>query len=312
MSEQLTFPIKIERTGSGSNLIEIRTTGTQATKYSTLADIILGTIGDHNRQTLQFERAPEFNGDDLCLAFSNTGSAFPEISLGQNNEYLIPNALTQESRLSLQIILRENGTAKASSNILEFALRPAITPGTAPIEPIPDPVQELIGAAFTGVSLEDDEYQFSNKSGTVVATVQAVGGGGGGGIQSIVAGDGIEVDSTDAENPEVSVSEATLDKIAGKLDKVTSTTTTQQVYVKTAAGEQTMLPTAEKPAHGHIPKWSANGELQTNNATSAGHAVNLRQLTAVDEAASAAIQAIQEELIGVSIVQEDSLDLIGG
>ena len=177
----LTFPIKVERTGPGSNLLTIRTTGSRPVEYSTLADIVLGTIGDHNRQTLQFERDPAFESDNLCLVFSNAGSAFPEQSLGQNNEYLIPNALTQESRLSLQIILRENGTDKASSNTLKFALRPAITPGTAPIEPIPDPVQELIGAAFTGVSLEDDEYKFSNKGGAVVATVPAVGGGVGGG-----------------------------------------------------------------------------------------------------------------------------------
>jgi len=178
----LIFPIKIEKSGAGTNLLTIRAAGSKAMQLPSPADIILGTVGDHNRQTLQFERDPEFDGDDLCLAFSNALGAFPEISLGQGSEYLIPNALTQNDSLLMQVILREgDGTAKASSNILEFVLRPAITPGETPIEPIPDPVQELIGAAFTGVSFEDNEYQFSNKGGAVVAAIPAVGGGSGGG-----------------------------------------------------------------------------------------------------------------------------------
>jgi len=142
----LTFPIKVEKSGPGGNLLTIHT-----------ADLILGTVGDHNRQTLVFQRDPAFEGDDLCLVFTSTGKAFPEISLGQGNEYLVPNALTQEKQVSLQLIFRKEGAAKASSNILDFALRPAIAPGNSPIEPLPDPLRELIGILSERVNALSEE-----------------------------------------------------------------------------------------------------------------------------------------------------------
>ena len=111
--------------------------------------------------------------------FCRGEGAFPEQSLGHGNSFEIPNSLTQEDQLFLQIVLREGTISKASSNILEFFLRPSASAGTTPIEPLPEPVQELISADFTGVSVADNKYQFTNKAGIVVGSVPAGGGGGG-------------------------------------------------------------------------------------------------------------------------------------
>ena len=112
--------------------------------------VVLGTQGDNLAQEFVFERNLEYANDDLVLAFKNSRESFGEINLGSGNTYQIPNALTQLRELSMQVIIKSGDQIKASSNTIDFELRKAITPGSSPVETIPNPVKELEEQAMVG------------------------------------------------------------------------------------------------------------------------------------------------------------------
>jgi len=140
--------------------------------------VVLGTQGDNLAQEFVFERNLEYANDDLVLAFKNSRESFGEINLGSGNTYQIPNALTQLRELSMQVIIKSGDQIKASSNTIDFELRKAITPGSSPVETIPNPVKELEEQAIVSQTLDGGDLVSQNIRGEECSRVSLPVGGG--------------------------------------------------------------------------------------------------------------------------------------
>lgn len=79
---------------------------------------------------------------------------------------------------------------------------------------------------------------------------------------------------------------ATKEDVDTKLDKVTTTTSANQAYVKNIDGSQGMIPIVQGVSGDSIPRRLADGRLQAKAGTSNDDVVNKKQL---DDAIAAAI-----------------------
>ena len=130
----------------------------------------LGTQYEHNVSRFVFVRDCLFKDHNLILVpVTSRGPTWrdvelPLINITTENLYVIPDFLTQGTILKLQVILQQGGS-QLRSNIIEFALRPAL----------PKPGQsvfgDLLAKAFAEVELVDGELIFKNMLGEELARI---------------------------------------------------------------------------------------------------------------------------------------------
>ena len=139
---------------------------------------------DGEAQKFVFTRPPDLANKSLFLYFTPKGDETKTVNIGTANEYEITNALTQTTRLSLQVAFREGSGFRKGANSLSFSLTASAKNGETP-EPIPDPVAGLISKAVTGGRFDVDESNLilSNMAGVDVGSIPIPSGGGGSGGQ---------------------------------------------------------------------------------------------------------------------------------
>lgn len=108
------------------------------------------------------------------------------------------------------------------------------------------------------------------------------------------------VDNTSDKNKPVSTAQQTA--IDAKLDKVTTTTTSRQAYVKNADGSQGMVDITITAADSSMMQRDASGRSYVNNAVQPKHIVNLQQMN--DAIATAQPYHIEISGIGTNITLE--------
>lgn len=130
---------------------------------------------DHMAQTLDITRSPALNDYDLSLLFDGYGP----ITIGTANTYTIPNALTQNTLLALQVALRRGDEYREGANKLLFQLRTGIDGSGPPVEPLSDDLSELSSHAHFGEIGKRGNYaDFRNMVGDVIDSLYIGGGGG--------------------------------------------------------------------------------------------------------------------------------------
>ena len=138
----------------------------------------VGTQYDHVAYALHFERPEGYEGDELKLIFNGD---FAPVSLGTDNDYPLPDALTQKTTIELQISLTRDGQI-THSNSLTFKLKASIPAGKTLIAPLPK-MDALLAESLTTANPVGNSLVFKNLAGTVRAEVdmsQFFGDGGGG------------------------------------------------------------------------------------------------------------------------------------
>ena len=167
---------------------------------------IAGTQYDHNIQVLEFASSTELADYDLHLLFRDMSGAEFRVNIGQKNEYMIPNALTQTTELSLHIELRKGSDSRVGANELKFRYQSSRSGGETP-EPIPDPVADLIAGAATGGTYDTEagSFVFTNLQGDETFNIPFSGGSGGDisspDISKILVMDRIDYDALPEKSP---------------------------------------------------------------------------------------------------------------
>ncbi len=151
----------------------------------------LGSQYDNFAKKLVFEAPRGWEGDALVLFFRDSKSVYEPLDIGLGRVFPVPDGLTGDTRLTMQIAFRHDG-ALTHSDQLEFTLRPSMPSGQAPSAPWPRPVDELIAGAFVSVKYEGDTLSFFNSAGDRVGSVTVTGG----------AARNVTVSESEPESPE--------------------------------------------------------------------------------------------------------------
>ena len=132
-----------------------------------------GTQYENNVSRFVFVRDCLFKDHNLILAaVTSRGPTWrdvelPLVNITTENQYTIPDFMTQGTTLKLQLILQQGGS-QLRSNVLEFDLRPAL----------PKPGQSVFGdllvKAFAEVEMDGNELVFKNMLGEQLARVSLV------------------------------------------------------------------------------------------------------------------------------------------
>ena len=93
---------------------------------------IVGSQYDHNAQRLLIARPQGFDALNLWLHFRDDLGREASVDIEQDNEYLLPNSLTQTMGLRLQVAFQEGDVFRESANVLLMKFHPAIRGGSTP------------------------------------------------------------------------------------------------------------------------------------------------------------------------------------
>ena len=160
--EPYNLIISIEKTYDGKIVIS-RQTDEIITQY------------DSNVQNLRFDFLPNLNNAEIYLVFSDTNETYYPQKLGVEKKYLITNALTQCTKLFLQIYCVFDGIATHYSNTIEFDLQPSIRGIGAPVIPVPNTIEELARNGFANAIFTDQKLTFFNVSNNEIKTLDMKG-----------------------------------------------------------------------------------------------------------------------------------------
>ena len=154
---------------------------------------------DHEAQEFVLTRPEGLANYAMHLYLTTKDGELFEVNIGTANNYVITNALTQTTRLSLQIAFKKGSDTRKGANSLSFSLTASAKNGETP-EPIPDLLADLAENAVTDGRFDAVESNLilSNMVGSDVATIHIPSGGGGGiyspEINSIRVMDKVEYD----------------------------------------------------------------------------------------------------------------------
>ncbi len=133
----------------------------------------LGTQFDNLARQIHFLRPAQHAADELLLYFADKDLApFAPITLGTDNTYTVPNALTQSTQLHLQAAFVRQGVEITRTNDIVLTLRLSPTRGDAPT-PLPDPLVQLMARALCDVETAAGTLTLKNMAGSTVATLTA-------------------------------------------------------------------------------------------------------------------------------------------
>ena len=93
---------------------------------------IVGSRYDHNAQRFVFSRPEGFDALNLWLHFRDDLGREASVDTRLENEYLLPNSLTQTAGLRLQVAFQEGDVFRESANMLLMKFHPAIRGGSTP------------------------------------------------------------------------------------------------------------------------------------------------------------------------------------
>ena len=93
---------------------------------------IVGSQYDHNAQRLLIARPAGFDALNLWLHFRDDLGRESSVDIGLENEYRLPNSLTQTTGLRLQAAFQEGDVFRESANMLLMKFHPAIRGGSMP------------------------------------------------------------------------------------------------------------------------------------------------------------------------------------
>ena len=93
---------------------------------------IVGSQYDHNAQRLLIARPAGFDALNLWLHFRDDLGREASVDIEQENEYLLPNSLTQTRGLRLQVAFQDGDAFRESANMLLMKFHPAIRGGSTP------------------------------------------------------------------------------------------------------------------------------------------------------------------------------------
>ena len=134
---------------------------------------------DHKAQEFVLTRPEGLTDYAAHLYFITRDNKLFEVNIGTADNYVITNALTQTTRLSLQIAFKKGSDVRKGANSLSFSLTASLKNGETP-EPVPDPVADLAENAVTDGRFDAVESNLilSNMASDDVATIHipSVGG----------------------------------------------------------------------------------------------------------------------------------------
>ena len=140
----------------------------------------LGTQYDHHATLLTFIRPAETETYQLIAYFSSPGKRFAPLQI-TGDAFLVPNSLTQDRQLELQVGFARDVAFLMRSNSVVFTLRPGVRDGAETTAPRLDTYGALVDGAFTDVLCEDGLLIMKNLSGEVVAETELLVSEGGAG-----------------------------------------------------------------------------------------------------------------------------------
>lgn len=180
--------------------------------------------------------------------------------------------------IDLEVSTTETGTIDTSGEINVLRWNVAGPPGPAGADGV-DGAGSAIEVFDEGVSLTTNVTSFdfvgagvsvTNTGDAVTVEIDATGGGGGGTVESIVEGDGIDVDDTDPANPIVSLDATTAD-VPDSADK-RYVTDAEKTKLANTSGTNT----GDQDLSGLVPKTTTvNGHALSANVTVTKSDVNL-------------------------------------
>ena len=85
-----------------------------------------GAQFDDNAREIEFTRPDNRTGHNLILYFSDGKLSYSPISLGVGNSFIIPNSLTQETFLEIQVAFESGGVYSERTNKHALKFRPSI------------------------------------------------------------------------------------------------------------------------------------------------------------------------------------------
>ena len=152
--------------------INVTTDTTGAINISAPQNAFL-TQYDNNVTRLVFDRPEEFADAALSIRFQNRVTIFSEQNIGADNEYVIPNALTQNRKEPLQIQIRYKWLDSSTrlSNILNCEVRHSIDPGVSPIVPLPNPIDTIYAKAVGSLAVDADVLSYYNLDGGMIGDI---------------------------------------------------------------------------------------------------------------------------------------------